>query len=94
MDAYAEEVGGEGEHRYILMCLVALEDPGLDDLPHPPAHPRPRRPPRAALEAALERDFEIAEIAASELAPEPQGETTPLEMGYVNGRDERCFRLR
>ena len=28
MQAYAEEVGGEGEHRYILMCLVALEDPG------------------------------------------------------------------
>src|ERR1700733_7349136 len=25
MHAYAEEVGGEGEHRYILMCLVALE---------------------------------------------------------------------
>ena len=28
MQAYAEEIGGEGEHRYILMCLVALEDPG------------------------------------------------------------------
>ena len=26
--AYAEEVGGEGGHRYVLMCLVALEDPG------------------------------------------------------------------
>ncbi len=45
MDAYAEEIGGEGEHRYILMCLVALEDPGLDDLPHPPADPRARRRP-------------------------------------------------
>ena len=25
---YAEEIGGEGPHRYVLMCLVALEDPG------------------------------------------------------------------
>ena len=24
---YAEEIGGEGPHRYVLMCLVALEDP-------------------------------------------------------------------
>jgi uncharacterized protein (DUF1015 family) len=33
MQAYAEEIGGEGEHRYILMCLVALEDPGLTVFP-------------------------------------------------------------
>jgi uncharacterized protein (DUF1015 family) len=26
---YAEEIGGEGPHRYTLMCLVSLEDPGL-----------------------------------------------------------------
>src|ERR671914_718725 len=26
---YAEEVGGEGDHRYVLMLLCALSDPGL-----------------------------------------------------------------
>ena len=26
---YAEEVGGEGEHRYVLMLLCSLNDPGL-----------------------------------------------------------------
>ena len=26
---YADEIGGEGDHRYVLMLLVALEDPGL-----------------------------------------------------------------
>lgn len=26
---YAEEIGGDGDHRYTLMCLVSLEDPGL-----------------------------------------------------------------
>src|SRR4051794_14632772 len=30
---YAEEIGGEGEHRYVLMCLVALEDSGLTVFP-------------------------------------------------------------
>ena len=39
--AYADEVGGEGDHRYVLMLLVALEDPGLLDLPHPPPAHRP-----------------------------------------------------
>ena len=26
---YAEEIGGEGDHRFVLACLVSLEDPGL-----------------------------------------------------------------
>src|SRR4029077_5165581 len=30
---YADEIGGEGDHRYTLMCLVALEDPGLTVFP-------------------------------------------------------------
>ena len=30
---YADEIGGEGEHRYVLMCLVALQDPGLTVFP-------------------------------------------------------------
>jgi uncharacterized protein (DUF1015 family) len=94
MDAYAEELGGEGEHRYILMCLVALQDPGLTIFP---THRLVRDlddDKRAALEAALERDFEIAEVDRAELAPPPQGdEPTPLQMGYVNGRDERFLRL-
>jgi uncharacterized protein (DUF1015 family) len=30
---YAEEIGGEGEHEWVLMFLVALEDPGLTVFP-------------------------------------------------------------
>src|SRR5882762_6930431 len=30
---YAEEIGGEGEHRYVLMCLVSMSDPGLTIMP-------------------------------------------------------------
>ncbi|HXD53686.1 MAG TPA: DUF1015 domain-containing protein [Solirubrobacteraceae bacterium] len=94
MDAYAEEVGGEGEHRFILMCLVALQDPGLTIFP---THRLVRGlddARRAALEEALERDFEIEEVDRSELAPAPQGDVpTPLQMGYVSDRDGRFLRL-
>src|SRR3954454_24659962 len=30
---YAEEIGGEGEHRYVLMLLTRLSDPGLTVFP-------------------------------------------------------------
>ncbi len=94
MDAYAEELGGEGPHRYILMCLVALEDPGLTIFPtHRLVRGLDERR-SAALQAALERDFEITEVEESALAPAPSEQTTPLEMGYVKGGDERFYRLR
>src|SRR4029077_2634708 len=46
---------------------------------------------RAALQQALERDFEITPLPASEdLAPKPQTEaTTPLELGYLDGEGRR-----
>jgi uncharacterized protein (DUF1015 family) len=93
MDAYAEEVGGEGEHRYILMCLVALQDPGLTIFP---THRLVRgldEARRASLREALERDFEITEVPADRLAPQPSDEPTPLQMGYVDDRDESSYRL-
>jgi uncharacterized protein (DUF1015 family) len=92
MQAYAQEVGGDGEHRYILMCLVALEDPGLTVFP---THRLVRgldETHRQALEQALEQDFEIVEVAPAQIAP-PAGEG-PLQLGYVNGWDERVFHLR
>jgi uncharacterized protein (DUF1015 family) len=82
MHAYAEEVGGEGEHRYILMCLVALEDPGLTVFP---THRLVRgldRSRRESLAAALSRDFEIADVDLAELAP-PAGDG-PLQLGYID----------
>ena len=38
---YADEVGGEGDHRYVLMLLVRARGPGPPDLPHPPPAHRP-----------------------------------------------------
>ncbi len=94
MQAYAQEVGGEGEHRFILMCLVALEDPGLTVFP---THRLVRgldEERQRALEAALAQDFEISEVAIEELAPPASSEAAVLELGYFNARDGRPLRLR
>jgi uncharacterized protein (DUF1015 family) len=90
--AYAEEVGGEGDHRYVLMCLVALEDPGLTVFP---THRLVRGLDQAheqALAQALRRDFEIEEVPIEELVPAP-GEG-PLQLGYLDARSNRPLRLR
>jgi uncharacterized protein (DUF1015 family) len=96
MQAYAEEVEAAGtppndEHRYILMCLVALQDPGLTVFPTHRLVNKLDEPRRQALADALARDFEMREVSADEVAPEPG--SGPLELGYVNSHDERCYRL-
>jgi uncharacterized protein (DUF1015 family) len=96
MQAYAEEVEAAGtppndEHRYILMCLVALEDPGLTVFPTHRLVNKLDEPRRQALADALARDFQMREVSADEVAPEPG--SGPLELGYVSSQDERCYRL-
>jgi uncharacterized protein (DUF1015 family) len=91
MRTYAEEIGGEGEHRYILMCLVALEDPGLTVFP---THRLVRglgEERREALARALGRDFDSAEIPVEQIAP-PPGDG-PLQLGYIDRWDGRARRL-
>ncbi|HMD56870.1 MAG TPA: DUF1015 domain-containing protein [Solirubrobacteraceae bacterium] len=82
MQAYADEVGGEGEHRYILMCLVALQDPGLTVFPTHRLVRGMDGARRAALAQALARDFDIAEVSEQEIAPPPG--TGPLQLGYID----------
>jgi uncharacterized protein (DUF1015 family) len=91
MHTYAEEIGGEGDHRYILMCLVALEDPGLTVFPTHRLIAGLDESRREALARALARDFQITDVTLDELAPTP-GEGV-LELGYFDGRDQRPLRL-
>ncbi len=95
MLTYAHEVGGEGEHRYILMCLVALQDPGLTVFPTHRLIGGLDDDRRRALQAVLERDFEVAEVPVERIAPPEQapGARTPLQLGYVDNRDGRALRL-
>jgi uncharacterized protein (DUF1015 family) len=79
---YAEEIGGEGPHRYVLMCLVALEDPGLEVFPTHRLVRGLTGSQHEALEAALRRDFEIAELEdVAQLAP-PSGDG--VRIGYLD----------
>jgi uncharacterized protein (DUF1015 family) len=96
MQAYAEEVEAAGtppndEHRYILMCLVALEDPGLTVFPTHRLVNKLDEPRRKALADTLARDFEMREVSADDVAPESG--SGPLELGYASSHDERCYRL-
>jgi uncharacterized protein (DUF1015 family) len=88
---YAEEVGGEGPHRYVLMCLVALQDPGLTVFP---THRLVRGlsfEQQEALAAALRRDFEIEPLHdRAQLAP-ATGDA--LRIGYIDSHFRRPFML-
>ena len=88
---YADELGGEGEHRYMLMCLVALEDPGLTVFPTHRVVRGLDRARQEALRETLRRDFEIVEVPLGQLAPQPG--TGPLQLGYIDAHHQQPYRL-
>jgi uncharacterized protein (DUF1015 family) len=88
---YAEEVGGEGEHRYVLMCLVALQDEGLTVFPTHRLIRDTTPQSQEALGTTLRELFTVEEIEQADLRP-PDGEG-PLTMGYIDSFFKRAFRL-
>jgi uncharacterized protein (DUF1015 family) len=88
---HAEEVGGEGGHRYVLMCLVALEDEGLTVFPTHRLVQDTTPEQQEALAATLRRDFEIEETTLEELVP-PEG-GPPLVAGYLDAHSRRPYRV-
>ncbi|HWY18016.1 MAG TPA: DUF1015 domain-containing protein [Solirubrobacteraceae bacterium] len=91
MQAYARELGGEGEHRYILMCLVALEDPGLTVFPTHRLVKGLDDERRQTLRRTFERDFDVVEVPVEQIAPPPT--EGPLQLGYIDGHHGRPLRL-
>jgi uncharacterized protein (DUF1015 family) len=89
---YAEEVGGEGDHRYVLMCLVSLEDPGLTVFPtHRLLNDLGDPATQEKLGAALKELFDVEPIEQSRLRP-PDGDG-PLTMGYIDSHFKQAYRL-
>jgi len=88
---YAQEVGGEGDHNYVLMCLVSMSDPGLTVFPTHRLVGRLADDRRARLEEELERNFDVAEVSADEVVPEG-GNGVPT-YGYLD-QGGRSLRLR
>jgi uncharacterized protein (DUF1015 family) len=89
---YANEVGGEGNHRYVLMCLVALQDPGLTVFPTHRLLKDLTSDQQEVLAQAIRRHFDIEELKSTgELAPDPSPDH--LRMGYIDSHFQRPFRL-
>jgi uncharacterized protein (DUF1015 family) len=88
---YADEIGGEGEHRYVLMCLVALQDRGLTVFPTHRLIRDTTPQSQEALAITLRELFAIDEIDQADLRP-PDGDG-PLTMGYIDSYFKRAFRL-
>jgi uncharacterized protein (DUF1015 family) len=88
---YAEEIGGEGPHRYVLMCLVALEDPGLTIFP---IHRLVRgldAPRQEALAAAIREHFHVSELGAADQLFPAAGAT--VRIGYIDRHRQRPLML-
>jgi uncharacterized protein (DUF1015 family) len=89
---YADEVGGEGEHRYVLMLLCSLSDPGLLVFP---THRlltglKDDTAKQLAIRDTLKRDFEIEELSdVRELEP-PAG---AVAFGYMDSFHKQPYRV-
>ncbi len=88
---YAEEIGGDGDHRFVLMCLVAMEDPGLTVFPTHRLVRGLSTEQLQALATALRRDFEIEPVTREEIAP--PASDGPLTLGYIDSHSRRPYRL-
>jgi uncharacterized protein (DUF1015 family) len=93
---YAEEIGEgrDAPSRFVLMCLVSMEDPGLTVFPTHRLVKIPESSRQEALATTLKEHFAIEEIDRSELRPGGWGsDNGPLTLGYIDSHFKRAFRL-
>ncbi len=88
---YADEIGGEGPHRYVLMCLVALQDPGLTVFPTHRLVKGLTPEQHEELANAIRRDFDVEPLGTpADLVPAAD---TALRIGYIDAHFHRPFML-
>jgi uncharacterized protein (DUF1015 family) len=88
---YAEEIGGEGDHQYVLQFLCSMEDPGMVILPTHRLLTDLKDPAKQeALANTLREHFEIERVEPSELEP-PAGDMPAF--GYIDAHFKQPFRL-
>jgi uncharacterized protein (DUF1015 family) len=88
---YAEEIGGEGPQRYVLMCLVALEDPGLTVFPTHRLLRDLRPDQHEMLAEAIRRDFTIDKLENTTALAPTYGQ--PVRFGYIDAHFRQPFML-
>ena len=89
---YADAIGGDGPHRYTLMCLVSLEDPGLTVFPTHRLLTGLDASKQEALGAGLRELFEVDEVSPDQL--DPVGADGLGVYGYVDSNSGGGLRLR
>jgi uncharacterized protein (DUF1015 family) len=91
---YADEVGGEGPHRYVLMLLCSLSDPGLLIFP---THRlltglKDDSEKQLAIREVLLRDFDVEELGdPGELEPPP--DAAAVAFGYMDSFHRTPYRV-
>jgi uncharacterized protein (DUF1015 family) len=88
---YAEEIGGEGAHSYVLMCLVALQDEGLTIFPTHRLLTGLDEAKREALRDAVTRDWTAEPSSHEDI--EPPTQEGAVKVGYLDGFHDRPLRL-
>ncbi len=91
---YADEVGGEGNHRYTLACLVSLEDPGLSVFAtHRLLHDLDT-PKQEAIRDTLMSMFELREApgdSAEQIVP--AADSGDVAFGYMDAHHRKPYHL-
>jgi uncharacterized protein (DUF1015 family) len=80
----------EGGAGHVLMCLVALQDPGLTVFPTHRLLTGLDDGRRESLRDTIQRDFEVEPVDAAQLEPSGDG---PVRMGYLDSHHRRPLML-
>jgi uncharacterized protein (DUF1015 family) len=88
---YAEEIGGNGPHQHVLMCLVALEDPGLTVFPTHRLLRDLRPDQHETLAKALRENFELERLDSTDRLAPAYGQ--PVRLGYIDAHFRQPWML-
>jgi uncharacterized protein (DUF1015 family) len=90
---YADAIGDDGPHRYTLMALVSLDDPGLTVFGyHRLLSNLDTTEAQQALRTAILENFEVEEAPVEAL--DPAGEDGVGVFGYIDAHQRTGYRLR
>jgi uncharacterized protein (DUF1015 family) len=88
---YAQDIGGEGDHNYVLQFLCSMEDPGLVILPtHRLLTDLKTSDKHEGIANVLREHFEIEKVELEDIEP-PAGELPAF--GYIDAHFKQAFRL-
>lgn len=92
--AYAAEIGGEGDHNYVLMFLCALQDPGMTVFATHRLAKDTTREQQEAIRDEIMKSFDVSEVSVDQLAPPDDSDTSICEFGYLDSFHGKPYRLK